>query len=230
MTFSLAPGKLGFKLGEVLVGLSSGTQDTPETIASTQNKMHTLGYMWNPDTLAYEVPVQGLTDTELRASSVPVIAHTHQKVHEGRYFSGGYYNAAVADTASLDILIQTGASSSPHMVFSVASQGDALTYIYEDATFSAAGTTVAMTNHNRNSAKVFDCTVTHTPTITGVGTQLDGTGYSAAGEKNASSGGNFGFSSEFVLAASTTYLFRVTNVSGSACKIAAILEGYQPTL
>lgn len=72
MTFALTPGKLGFKIGEVLVGLSSGTTDTPETISSTQNKLHTLGYMWNPDTLAYEVPVQGLTDTELRASSVQV--------------------------------------------------------------------------------------------------------------------------------------------------------------
>lgn len=68
MTFSLSPGKLGFKIGEVLVGLQSGTEDTPETISSTQNKLHTLGYMWNPDTLAYEVPVQALTDTELRAS------------------------------------------------------------------------------------------------------------------------------------------------------------------
>jgi len=70
MTFSLAPGKLGFKIGEVLVGLQSGTQDTPETIASTQNKLTTVGYLWNPDTLAYEVPVQALTDAELRATPV----------------------------------------------------------------------------------------------------------------------------------------------------------------
>jgi hypothetical protein len=55
MTFALSPGKLGFKLGEVLVGLQSGTEDTPETISSTQNKLHSLGYVWNPDTLAYEV-------------------------------------------------------------------------------------------------------------------------------------------------------------------------------
>ncbi len=54
MTFGLAPGKLGFKLGEVLVGLQSGTTDVPETISSTQNKLHTLGYSWNSDTLAYE--------------------------------------------------------------------------------------------------------------------------------------------------------------------------------
>lgn len=60
MTFGLAPGKLGFKIGDVLVGLQSGTTDTPETISSTQNKLHTLGYAWNPDSLAYEpVTTQG---------------------------------------------------------------------------------------------------------------------------------------------------------------------------
>jgi hypothetical protein len=59
MTFGLAPGKLGFKLGEVLVGLQSGTTDTPETISSTQNKLHSLGYVWNPDTLAFEPVTTG---------------------------------------------------------------------------------------------------------------------------------------------------------------------------
>lgn len=59
MTFSLSPGKLGFKLGEVLVGLQSGTTDNPETISSTQNKLHVLTHIWNPDSLAYEVPTTG---------------------------------------------------------------------------------------------------------------------------------------------------------------------------
>ena len=55
MTFGLTPGKLGFKIGDVLVGLKSGTEDVPETIASDQNKLHVIGYVWNPDTLSYEV-------------------------------------------------------------------------------------------------------------------------------------------------------------------------------
>ena len=55
MSFGLTPGKLGFKIGDVLVGLQSGTEDVPETISSTQNKLHTLAYVWNPSTLAYEV-------------------------------------------------------------------------------------------------------------------------------------------------------------------------------
>lgn len=68
MTFGLAPGKLGFKLGEVLVGLQSGTQDTPETISSTQNKLHVLGWAWNPDTLAYVSLTSGGEGTGLEVT------------------------------------------------------------------------------------------------------------------------------------------------------------------
>ena len=59
MAIGLPPGKLGYKINDVLIGLQSGTTDTPESIASTQNKLHTLGYAWNPDTLSYEVITSG---------------------------------------------------------------------------------------------------------------------------------------------------------------------------
>lgn len=55
MTFGLTPGKLGFKLGDVLIGLQSGTTDVPEAIKSTEGRLHGVTYLWNPDTLAYEV-------------------------------------------------------------------------------------------------------------------------------------------------------------------------------
>jgi hypothetical protein len=53
MAFELTPGKLGFKLGEVLVGLSSGTTDTPETVEISGNNLHALGRYWDPDALTY---------------------------------------------------------------------------------------------------------------------------------------------------------------------------------
>jgi hypothetical protein len=179
---------------------------------------------------ATPVPISGpLTDTELRASSVANIPHEHQKVHEGRYFSGGVYNAALADTTSIEILIQTGAQSF-HAKLESSASGDSLVYIFEGTTFSAAGTAVVMTNHNRSSAKVFDGTVTHTPTLSTDGTQLSITGYLAAGTKHAGGGGDFGFSNEFILAPNTDYLLRVTNISGGVIKIATSVEGYLPTL
>lgn len=77
MTFGLTPGKLGFKLGDVLIGLQSGTTDVPEAIKSTEGRLHGVTYLWNPDTLAYEVattstaPPEGL-NVELDVASATV--------------------------------------------------------------------------------------------------------------------------------------------------------------
>lgn len=54
MAFALTPGKLGFKLGDVLVGLADGTEDTPEAIKTTAGRAHFIAYQWNPTTLSYE--------------------------------------------------------------------------------------------------------------------------------------------------------------------------------
>jgi len=55
MSFGLTPGKLGFKLNDVLMGLKSGTTDVPEAIVTNEGKAHVIQYQWNPDTLAFEV-------------------------------------------------------------------------------------------------------------------------------------------------------------------------------
>jgi hypothetical protein len=55
MSFGLDPGKLGFKLGDVLVGLKSGTTDVPEAVKTDAGRLHTLQYLWNPSTLAFEI-------------------------------------------------------------------------------------------------------------------------------------------------------------------------------
>lgn len=76
MSFSLTPGKLGFKLGEVLVGLSAGTTDTPESVHVTQHKLQTLGYAWNPDTLAYEVITTGGDGVGIEATITNAVVET----------------------------------------------------------------------------------------------------------------------------------------------------------
>jgi hypothetical protein len=154
----------------------------------------------------------------------------HDRIHQGRYFSGGYYNAAVANNASIDLLLVLGAINNFHCVMSGAAGGDSLLQIYENTTYSAAGTAVGMTNHNRSSAKVFDGAVTSMPTITAVGDQLNSTLFVPGGQKAQSSGGEGTFSSEFVLKLSTAYLFRLTNISGAAKNMSVLLKGYQPIL
>jgi hypothetical protein len=97
------------------------------------------------------------------------ITHEHQKVHEGEFYSTGYYNSAVADDASIEILLQTPADKELHAYLKIVAGGDCEFEVFEGTTFSAAGTSISPVNHNRNSTNVCGCTVTHTPTITADG-------------------------------------------------------------
>lgn len=165
------------------------------------------------------------------SSAWNVIDIAHIKVHEGRYFSGGYYNASVAGGGAIDLLIQSSATEDTHVRFHLMTGGDATSQLYEGTTFSAAGTAVTISNHNRQSAKVFSGTVTHTPTVTDVGSQLNGTQFVPGGGGGNAVGGEMpGFLNEFILAASTTYLLRVTNITGNNQAMAVHFECYQPTL
>jgi len=152
----------------------------------------------------------------------------HRKVHEGRFFSGGHYVASLANGGTIDILFQNGEHAF-HGVPEVITGGDATLQLYEGTTFSAPGTAVTMSNHNRNAATQTLSGATHTPTVTAVGTQMNGT-ILIPGGKNNSSGASGEFSQEFVLKPNTTYMMRVTNISGVAQAVSAIAKGYVPTL
>jgi hypothetical protein len=109
MTFGLDPGKLGFKLGEVLVGLQSGTTDTPETLSSTQNKLHTLKYVWNPDTLSYEVATTNAPAPALYALELDEASATVTYVGEaeaGSATSGAVWRVKRITTTGADLSIK----------------------------------------------------------------------------------------------------------------------------
>lgn len=163
-------------------------------------------------------------------SDVTTLDTTHKRLHEGRFFSGGYYNSSLADTGVLEIVIQSSATIYSHLSIEASSSGNCIVELFSGATFSAAGTSITMSNHNRNSAKSFSGTVTHTPTLTANGTQINGTGFLAAGQKGDGFGVFEGFTGEFLLALSTTYLIRITNVSGGAAKVSSDIRIYQPNL
>lgn len=54
-SYGYEPGKLGFRLGDVLVGMKSGTTDTPEALKTDEGRVHTLLYAWDPSTLSWVV-------------------------------------------------------------------------------------------------------------------------------------------------------------------------------
>ncbi len=112
----------------------------------------------------------------------------------------------LANTVVYEYLIQTG-STPVHFLFNVESSGEANLMIYEGTTFSGAGTAVTTVNMNRTSALTLGLTLTHTPTLTS-DEALIATHHFGAGKKV---GGGAMAASEFILAASEDYLFRITS-------------------
>ena len=183
------------------------------------------------------LPVYGpITDNELRSLAVTTIDYAHDKTHEGRFFSGGYYNPALVNNGIFDVLIDMGPDVF-HTQATITIQGDSTIEIYE-GTIASGGSSIIMTNHNRMSSKTFTGSVYHTPTISSLGNKLSSTAYIPAGTSSGGgsgssktgSGASVGFSNEFILAINTKYLFRLTNISGASIRAFIHLEGYQPTI
>lgn len=157
-----------------------------------------------------------ITDTGVDVSgSLVTIPHEHSKVHTGEFYSVGFYDNSVGNTASIEVLIVTGATT-VHLYILAAAGGAAELRMFEDAITSADGTVLTPYNINRTSANVPTAVVTHTPTLTSDGTQLDSTEFFPGGTGPKSPGGleNAGVES-LVLKASSKYLFRMTNISGN---------------
>lgn len=136
-----------------------------------------------------------------------VIEHGHDEIHDGTMFD-------VCDTAAIgagtnrDYLITTpNTAIRLHHVHEVKADGSLTLNFYEDTTTSAAGTALTAYNRNRTSATAATGAVTHTPTVTGVGTLL------CADFLNASfkGGGEARESNEWILKQNAKYLLRLTN-------------------
>lgn len=153
----------------------------------------------------------------------------HANIHRGVMFSGSYFDLAIADDASIEILFQVDASQSAHLRFGGASGGDAELEIFEGTTFSAAGTAVPTNNRNRLSGNTASTVITHTPTLTGDGTSLmamyvpGGTGFLFT------QGGQSRSFEEWILVPGQDYLMRITNRSGVAQPLSALLDFYEPS-
>lgn len=149
------------------------------------------------------------------------IPYTTQQTHSGRFFFTNFYNATVASSGTIDILVSTGsdATKTPHIAV-MADMGAAATLsIYEGVTTSNDGTTLTVFNANRQSAKVSTTLVFQTPTVTGTGTTLLLNHYISGGTTGNAVGGSstdFARITEMVLKPSTKYLFRATNLGAGA--------------
>lgn len=153
----------------------------------------------------------------------------HQRNHDGRAFYAYKIapdSAPLAALASIDIVLASPAGVYPHLTVEGLCLGDAELYIYE-GTSTTGGTAFTPINRNRNYAisNPSEVAMVINPTVTAVGTEIDAE--IIPGGVGKKSGGGTAGSLEYVLKPLTNYLFRLTNVNGTAHAASLTLEWYE---
>lgn len=157
--------------------------------------------------------------------SLVVIGLEHYKLHAGDMFTV----LEVTDLGNMavrDILIVTPNTTRwAHLVWEIEHELETSIQFYRDTVYTNAGTAIPSFNRNGNSATVATTLVTHTPTITNVGT-LVGTIQQGSGKK---AGGSDRESNEFILEQNTAYLVRISNLTVNNNLIFMKLNWYEQT-
>lgn len=151
----------------------------------------------------------------------------HQRNHDGRAWFAYKIapdSAKLADGASIDIVLAAASGVIPHMTVDALCLGDAELYIYE-GTSATGGTSFTPINRNRNYTTSSQVAMIVNPTVTTLGTQIDA--QILPGGSGKKSGGGAAGSLEYVLKPLTNYLFRLTNVNGTAHAASLQLEWYE---
>jgi hypothetical protein len=157
----------------------------------------------------------------------PILDINHLRLHEGRAFKAyRIYPSAtkLADGASCNIAIAWASGVYAHILVDASCGGNAELYMYEGATVSG-GTSFTAVKRNRTSAIISQSAILINPTVTVTGTEIDAE--LVAGGAGKKSGGGGTNALEIVLNPLTTYLFRLTNVSGTAQMAELFLEWYE---
>ena len=151
----------------------------------------------------------------------------HQRNHDGRAWFAYKIapdSAKLADGASIDIVLAAASGVIPHITVDALCLGDAELYIYE-GTSATGGTSFTPINRNRNYTTSSQVAMIVNPTVTTLGTQIDA--QILPGGSGKKSGGGAAGSLEYVLKPLTNYLFRLTNVNGTAHAASLQLEWYE---
>ena len=181
----------------------------------------------------FTTPVQKRNDNTnaVVGADAPMITIdvNHQRNHDGRaFYAYKTYpdSAKLAADASISIVMASPSGVYPHVTIDGLCLGDAELFIYE-GTATTGGTSFTPINRNRNYADSNPSQVAMVinPTVTSLGTELD-TQIIAGGSGRKSTGGAAG-SLEFVLKPLTNYMFRLTNVNGTAHAAHLQLEWYE---
>ena len=157
----------------------------------------------------------------------PILDINHLRLHEGRAFKAYrvYPDATkLAAGASCNIAIAWASGVNPHILLDATCGGDAELYIYEGAVVTG-GTSFTAVNRHRILNTASQSAILINPTVTSVGTEIDAE--IVTGGSGKKSGGAGSSALEMVFKPLTTYLFRLTNVNGTAHMAELIIEWYE---
>lgn len=149
------------------------------------------------------------------------------RLNEGRSFAlGAVYSFAspLPTGSSIDIAIAFPSGVNPTFSINGLCAGDSMGYLYEGATVTG-GTSITPINKNRASTTTSQGVALLNPTVTSTGTTLLQQILIGGSGKKAT-GGTIG-GADLILKGLTTYLFRLTNVNGTAHAAEIILEWYE---
>lgn len=150
--------------------------------------------------------------------------------HTGEYYVASRIFTAVANGSSADIVITTG---NKYAHFSMLGKigGDGRFFLYEAPNITG-GTALSLQNVNRTLANNNTSSLVYSPTVNSVGTQIHSTIIpGGSGRARARIGGTDSSlirdGAEIILKLNSTYLLRVTNVSGGAEDISLSVGLYE---
>ena len=150
----------------------------------------------------------------------------HHKVHEGEHWNFSTRDADVDIATPKTVRVTTAAGSQLHAVFTGSSTGAGYTEILEAPTIAAAtlGTQATAWNRNRQSTKNCPATFYTDCEVSATGTVLETYQLPAGTDKKAGGGLGRG-GSEWILKASTEYVYRFTAATDDQ-KVSGLIDVY----
>jgi hypothetical protein len=161
------------------------------------------------------------------AKPFPTEDVTLLRLEEGKAFALGVVRSfadPLPATQSIDIAIAFADGVTPNISISGLCAGNAMGFLYEGSVVTG-GTAITALNKNRNSLITSQSAALSNPTVTTLGTPILSQ-ILIGGEGKKAGGGAIG-SSDLILKPLTTYLFRLTNINGTAHAAEIVLEWYE---
>ena len=149
------------------------------------------------------------------------------RLEEGKAFALGVVRSfadPLPASQSIDIAIAFAEGITPNISILGLCAGNVMGFLYEGSVVTG-GTAITALNKNRNSLVTSQSAALSNPTVTTLGTPILSQ-ILIGGEGKKAGGGDVG-SSDLILKPLTTYLFRLTNVNGTAHAAEIVLEWYE---